>query len=180
MTDNRYRRLGTASIQGHTGVGIFRVQQASRLGIGKGEGTTCMGIVRTPCLAPNATGRKVIHSWFHTLITQIVVRAERKEDVWSQLAKVGNKFCHFIDAPPKLIAQGKHGERGVMTVFAHDVFTLLMKEAHQHTILGIEITPEGQFWLQINAQFIGSNECSFWWTPRMEAHMIDTIIGTSA
>ena len=34
-----------------------------------------------------------------------------------------------------------------MAIFAHNVDTLLVEERHQHAILGIEVTPEGQLWL---------------------------------
>ena len=68
----------------------------------------------------------------------------------------------------------------MMTISAQDVFTLLVQELHKHRILVIEISPEGKFRLQDDAQLICSDESSLWRTPTMEAHVVQAIGSTIA
>ena len=65
-----------------------------------------------------------------------------------------------------------------MTVFPHDIHTLFVEELHQYGVLGIEITPERQFRLQVYAQFISSSKGRLWRAPRVETHMVDAIVLT--
>ena len=64
----------------------------------------------------------------------------------------------------------------MVPVSAHDVLALLVQKGHKRGVLGIEIAPEWQFGLQINAHFIGCLERCFGWAPRVETHVIDAVL----
>ena len=72
--------------------------------IGKGEGTTGVGVIVAPAFATYSTGCKVVHTWFHALIAQIVVGTEGIDLIWCNLTEICDEFGHFVDIPPEFIA----------------------------------------------------------------------------
>ena len=63
-----------------------------------------MGVVVAPAFTTNSTGCEVVHTWFHTLIAQIVVGAEGIDLIRCYLTEISDEFSHFIDVPPEFIA----------------------------------------------------------------------------
>ena len=63
----------------------------------------------------------------------------------------------------------------MVTVFADDVLTFTQKKCHQAVVTAIEVTPERQLRLQINALNVCRREARIGRTPRMEAHVVDAI-----
>ena len=62
-----------------------------------------------------------------------------------------------------------------MAVGAQDILTLLVQELHQHGVLLVEVAPEGELWLQDDAEFIGCDESGFGGAPTMETYMVQTV-----
>ena len=146
--------------------------------IGKGERASGVGVIETPSLATNATSSKIIHSWLYTLVAQVVVATKGIDLVGSQFAEIGYELCHLINTPPKLITKSKHTKRGMMTIPTKNIFALLVQECHEQRILIVEATPEREFRLQDDTQFVGSCKGGIRGTPRVETHVIDAIVGT--
>ena len=68
----------------------------------------------------------------------------------------------------------------MVAIPAEDVLALLVEESHQQRVLIVETTPEGELWLQDDAQFVGRGESGFGWTPRVKPHVVQTVGGTFA
>ena len=152
------------------------VDHSSIVGIGKREGTTGMGIVFAPFLASDAASGEVIHSFFYSLITEIVIAAEGIVFIGRNLAEIIHKLLHLIDVAPEFITQRHHSERWMMTIFSEDILAFLMQERHQPFIHLIEGTPERKFRLEIDFQAVRCHESRLRWAPGMKAHMIDSIL----
>ena len=148
--------------------------------IGKGERAPGVGVVVAPTLSAYTTGGEIVHARLHTLIAEIVVRAEGIDLVWSYLTEILDEFSHFVNAAPKFITQSKHPEGWMMTIPAQDILALFVEKGHQRVILLIETTPERQFRLQDNTQLVCCDESSLWGTPGVEAHMVQTVGSTIA
>ena len=67
----------------------------------------------------------------------------------------------------------------MVTVPAQNIYAFLVQEGHQHTVLFVEVTPEGEFRLQDDVQRVGSGESGLRWAPAMKAHVIDAIVCTT-
>ena len=63
-----------------------------------------------------------------------------------------------------------------MTIFLEDVDAFLVEELHQDGILFVEIAPEREFGLHIDAKAVGSRECSLRGTPGVETNVVDSVI----
>ena len=160
----------------HRRIRMEMIDHSSIVGIGKREGTTGMGIVFAPFLASDAASGEVIHSFFYSLITEIVIASEGIVFIGRNLAEIIHKLLHLVDVAPKFITQRHHSERRMMTIFSEDILAFLMQERHQPFILLIERTPERKFRLEIDSQTISSHESSLRWAPGMKSHMIDSIL----
>ena len=124
-----------------------------------------MGIVVSPAFTAYTTGRKVVHTFLHALIAEIVIGTEGIDLIWCNLPEILDEFGHFVDAAPEFVAKGEHAEGGMMAIGAQDIFAFLVEELHQHGVLIVEIAPEGKFWLQDDAQFVSCDEGSLWRAP---------------
>ena len=176
MTDDGHGGEGASLLQIHLGVGVRGVEQSAPEDIGIGEGAAGVGIGGAPCLAAHAAGGEIVHAGFHTLIAQIVVGPEGEELVGCQPAEVGHKLTHFLYRAPEFIAQGEHHERGVVAILTHDVLALLVQEGHEALVGRVEVTPEGQFRLQVDAQAVGGLEGGLGRAPGVEAQVVDAIL----
>ena len=152
------------------------IDHSTIVGIGKRERATGMGIVFAPSLASDSTGGEVIHSFFYSLITKIVIASEGIVFIGRNLAEIIHKLLHLVDVAPEFITQRHHSERWMMTVFSEDIFAFLMQERHQPFILRIERTPERKFRLEIDSQTVRCHESRLRRAPGMKAHMIDSIL----
>ena len=159
----------------HRRIRMEMIDHSSIVGISKREGTTGMSIVFAPSLASDAASGEVIHSFFYSLITEIVIASEGIVFIWRNLAEIIHKLLHLVDVAPEFIPQRHHSERRMMTIFSEDIFAFLMQERHQPFILFIERTPERKFRLEIDSQTVRSHESRLRWAPGMKAHMIDSI-----
>ena len=162
-------------IKVHRRIRMEMIDHSSIVGIGKRERTTGMSIVFAPSLASDAASGKVIHSFFYSLITEIVIASESIVFIWRNLAEIIHKLLHLVDVAPEFITQRHHSERWMMTVFSEDILAFLMQERHQPFILLIERTPERKFRLEIDSQTIRCHESRLRWAPGMKAHMVDSI-----
>ena len=63
-----------------------------------------------------------------------------------------------------------------MTIFLEDVDAFLVEERHQDGILFVEIAPEREFGLHVDAKAIGSRERSLRGTPGVETNVVDSVI----
>ena len=113
-----------------------------------------MGIVFAPSLASDAASSEVIHSFFYSLVTEIVIASEGIVFIWRNLAEIIQKLLHLVDVAPEFITQRHHSERWMMTVFSEDVLAFLMQERHQPFILLIKRPPERKFRLEIDSQTV--------------------------
>ena len=152
------------------------IDHSSIVGIGKREGTTGMSIVFAPSLTSDAASGEVIHSFFYSLITEIVIASEGIVFIRRNLAEIIHKLLHLVDVAPEFITQRHHSERRMMTVFSEDVLAFLMQERHQPFILLIKRTPERKLRLEIDSQTVRCHESRLRWAPGMKAHMIDSIL----
>ena len=160
----------------HRRIRMEMIDHSSIVGIGKREGTTGMGIVFAPSLASDAASGEVIHSFFYSLITEIVIASEGIVFIGRNLAEIIHKLLHFVDVAPEFITQRHHSERWMMTIFSEDIFAFLMQERHQPFILLVEGTPERKLRLEIDSQTVRCHESRLRWAPGMKAHMIDSIL----
>ena len=156
------------------------IDHSSIVGIGKREGTTGMGIVFAPFLASDSASGEVIHSFFYSLITEIVIASKGIVLIGCNLAEIIHKLLHLVDVAPEFITQRHHSERRMMTVFSEDIFAFLMQERHQPFIFLIERTPERKLRLEIDSQAVRCHESRLRRTPGMKAHMIDSILLTGS
>ena len=62
-----------------------------------------------------------------------------------------------------------------MTIGAQDVLSLFMQELHQHRVLIIKVTPEGELRLKDDTILISSSESGLRRTPGVKAHMVQAI-----
>ena len=92
-----------------------------------------------------------------------------------KLKEVGDELLHLFRASPQLVAQAHHHERRVTGVFCQHVDALLVEKVHQHRVLVIEIAPQRQLGLQVEAQAVGRVEGLFGRAPRVESDVVDTI-----
>ena len=175
-------RIGqlTTLLEVHHRVGVEVVDHAPVSSVGKGEGSTGMGIVVAPALTAYTTSSKIVHAFLHALVTKVVVRAEGIDLIRGYLPEVLNELGHLVNAAPQFVTQSKHPEGGMMAIGAQDILALLVEELHKHRVLVIETAPEGKLWLQDDTQFVGSYESSLRRTPRMETYMVQTIGSTIA
>ena len=159
----------------HCRIRMEMIDHSSIVGIGKRERTTGMGIVFAPSLASDAASGEVIHSFFYSLITEIVIASKSIVFIWRNLAEIIHKLLHLVDISPEFITQRHHSERWMMTVFSEDVLAFLMQERHQPFILLIKRPPERKFRLEIDSQVVRCHESCLRWAPGMKAHMVDSI-----
>ena len=164
----------------HRRIRMEMIDHSSIVGIGKREGTTGMGIVFAPFLASDAASGEVIHSFFYSLITEIVIASEGIVFIGRNLAEIIHKLLHLVDVAPEFIPQRHHSERWMMTVFSEDVLTFLMQERHQPFILLVKRAPERKLRLEIDSQAVRCHESRLRWAPGMKAHMIDSILLTGS
>ena len=176
VRDDRDSGLIASLIKIHRRIRMEMIDHSSIVGIGKREGTTGMSIVFAPSLASNAASGEVIHSFFYSLITEIVIAAEGIVFIGRNLAEIIHKLLHLVDVAPEFITQCHHSERWMMTVFSEDIFAFLMQERHQPFILLVERTPERKFRLEIDSQAVRCHESRLRWAPGMKAHMVDSIL----
>ena len=160
----------------HRRIRMEMIDHSSIVGIGKREGTTGMSIVFAPSLASDAASGEVIHSFFYSLITEIVIASKSIVFIWRNLAEIIHKLLHLVDISPEFIPQRHHSERWMMTVFSEDVLAFLMQERHQPFILLIKRPPERKFRLEIDSQTVRCHESRLRWAPGMKAHMVDSIL----
>ena len=160
----------------HRRIRMEMIDHSSIVGIGKREGTTGMSIVFAPSLASDAASGEVIHSFFYSLITEIVIASEGIVFIWRNLAEIIYKLLHLVDVSPEFISQRHHSERWMMTIFSEDIFAFLMQERHQPFILLVKRAPERKFRLKIDFQTVRCHKSRFRWAPGMKAHMVDSIL----
>ena len=163
-------------IKVHRRIRMEMIDHSSIVSVGKREGTTGMGIVFAPSLASDAASGEVIHSFFYSLITEIVIASKSIVFIWRNLAEIIHKLLHFVDVAPEFITERHHSERWMMTIFSEDIFAFLMQERHQPFILLIKRAPERKFRLEIDSQTVRCHESRLRWAPGMKAHMIDSIL----
>ena len=176
VRDDRDSCLIASLIKIHRRIRMEMIDHSSIVGIGKREGTTGMSIVFAPSLASDAASGEVIHSFFYSLITEIVIASKSIVFIWRNLAEIIHKLLHLVDISPEFITQRHHSERRMVTVFSEDVLAFLMQERHQPFILLIKRPPERKFRLEIDSQTVRSHESRLRWAPGMKAHMIDSIL----
>ena len=176
VRDDGYVDQRASLLEVHPCVGVEVVDHTPICRIGKGERAARVGAVTSPTFAAYATGDEEVHAGFHALIAQVVVGTECVNLVGRHRAEVLNQFGHLGDASAQFIAKGKHTERGVVGIFAHDSLAFGQQELHQHGVLGVHIAPERQFGLQVDAAFVSRHKGSFGRTPRMEAHVVEAIL----
>ena len=176
VRDDRDSCLIASLIKIHRRIRMEMIDYSSIVGIGKREGTTGMSIVFAPSLASDAASGEVIHSFFYSLITEIVIASKSIVFIGRNLAEIIHKLLHLVDISPEFIPQRHHSERWMMTVFSEDVLAFLMQERHQPFILLIKRPPERKFRLEIDSQTVSSHESRLRWAPGMKAHMIDSIL----
>ena len=160
----------------HRRIRMEMIDHSSIVGIGKREGTTGMSIVFAPSLTSDSASGEVIHSFFYSLITEIVIASEGIVFIGRNLAEIIHKLLHLIDVAPEFITQRHHSERWMMTIFSEDILAFLMQERHQPFILLVERTPERKFRLEIDSQTVRCHESRLRWAPGMKAHMVDSIL----
>ena len=160
----------------HRRIRMEMIDHSSIVGISKREGTTGMSIVFTPSLTSDAASGEVIHSFFYSLITEIVIASEGIVFIWRNLAKIIYKLLHLVDVAPEFITQRHHSERWMMTIFSEDILAFLMQERHQPFILLVKRTPERKLRLEIDSQTVRCHESRFRRAPGMKAHMVDSIL----
>ena len=163
-------------IKVHRRIRMEMIDHSSIVSVGKREGTTGMGIVFAPSLASDAASGEVIHSFFYSLITEIVIASKSIVFIWRNLAEIIHKLLHFVDVAPEFITERHHSERRMMTIFSEDIFAFLMQERHQPFILLIKRAPERKFRLEIDSQTVRCHESRLRWAPGMKAHMVDSIL----
>ena len=151
------------------------IDHSTIVSIGKREGPTGMGIAFAPSLTSDSASGEVIHSFFYSLITEIVIAAEGIVFIGRNLAEIIHKLLHLVDVAPEFIAQRHHSERWMMTILPQNIHSLLMQERHQPFILLIKRPPERKFRLEIDSQTVRCHESRLRWTPGMKAHMVDSI-----
>ena len=176
MRDDWDSCLIASLIKVHRRIRMKMIDHSSIVGIGKRERTTGMSIVFAPSLASDATSGEVIHSFFYSLITEIIIASEGIVFIWRNLAEIIHKLLHLIDVAPEFITERHHSERRMMTVFSEDILAFLMQERHQPFILLVERTPERKFRLEIDSQTVRCHESRLRWAPGMKAHMVDSIL----
>ena len=79
------------------------IDHATVVGVGKGEGTACVGVEFSPFLAAVAAGHKEVHTLFPSLIAQIVVGTEGIELFGCYSTEVIGEFLHRGDIAPKFV-----------------------------------------------------------------------------
>ena len=160
----------------HRRIRMEMIDHSSIVGIGKREGTTGMGIVFAPSLASDSASGEVIHSFFYSLITEIVIASEGIVFIRRNLAEIIHKLLHLVDVAPEFITQRHHSERWMMTILPQDIHSLLMQKGHEFLILLVKRTPERKFRLEIDSQAVRCHESRLRWAPGMKAHMVDSIL----
>ena len=160
----------------HRRIRMEMIDHSSIVGIGKREGTTGMSIVFAPSLASDAASGEVIHSFFYSLITKIVIASEGIVFIWRNLAEIIHKLLHLVNVAPEFITQRHHSERWMMTILPQNIHSLLMQKGHEFLILLVKRTPERKFRLEIDSQTVRCHESRLRWAPGMKAHMIDSIL----
>ena len=159
----------------HRRIRMEMIDHSSIVGIGKREGTTGMSIVFAPSLASDAASGEVIHSFFYSLITEIVIASEGIVFIGRNLAEIIHKLLHLVDVAPEFITQRHHSERWMMTILPQNIHSLLMQKGHEFLILLVKRTPERKFRLEIDSQTVRCHESRLRWAPGMKAHMVDSI-----
>ena len=180
VRDDRDSCLIASLIKIHRRIRMEMIDHSSIVGIGKRERTTGMGIVFAPSLASDAASGEVIHSFFYSLITEIVIASESIVFIWRNLAEIIHKLLHLVDVAPEFITQRHHSERRMMTILPQNIHSLLMQERHQPFILLIKRPPKRKLRLEIDSQTVRCHESRLRWAPGMKAHMIDSILLTGS
>ena len=160
----------------HRRIRMEMIDHSSIVGIGKREGTTGMSIVFAPSLASDSASGEVIHSFFYSLITEIVIASEGIVFIWRNLAEIIHKLLHLVDVAPEFITQRHHSERRMMTILPQNIHSLLMQERHQPFILLIKRPPERKLRLEIDSQTVRCLKSRLRRAPGMKAHMVDSIL----
>ena len=164
----------------HRRIRMEMIDHSAIVGVGKRERTTGMSIVFAPSLASDAASGEVIHSFFYSLITEIVIASEGIVFIWRNLAEIIHKLLHLVNVAPKFITQCHHSERWMMTILPQNIHSLLMQKGHEFLILLVKRTPERKFRLEIDSQTVRCHESRLRWAPGMKAHMIDSILLTGS
>ena len=66
-----------------------------------------------------------------------------------------------------------------MAILQKNIGTFFVEKGHQFVVVTFEFSPERKFGLQIDTFDVGSHEGCLWWTPRMEADMVDAVALTN-
>ena len=176
MADDRHIAELTALFERACRIGTEMIEHATVGHIGKRERATRVGVVVAPPFTSNTAGGEIIHSCLHALVAQEIVGTKGVELVGTKGAEIIDKTLHGADASTQLVAKSHEDERRMMAIFLEDVDALLVEERHQDGILFVEIAPEREFGLHVDAQAVGSGERSLRGTPGMETNMVDAIV----
>ena len=176
VRDDRDSCLIASLIKINRRIRMEMIDHSSIVGISKRERTTGMSIVFAPSLASDAASGEVIHSFFYSLITEIVIASEGIVFIRRNLAEIIHKLLHLVNISPEFITQRHHSERWMMTILPQNIHSLLMQKGYEFLILLVKRTPERKFRLEIDSQTVRCHESRLRWAPGMKAHMIDSIL----
>ena len=114
---------------------------------------------------PHAACHEEILSRDVTLISEIYVGAIGGEQVGIHLTGAVDEYAHHLCVAPKLIADGEHGEGGVMGIIAEYALEIVGEESCQFGILIIDLTPYRELRLEVDPRLIGGSETGLRGTP---------------
>ena len=104
MTDHRHGNTLDAFREVDEGVGIGAVDDSAVVNISKREGTTGVGIKRSPFLSTVATGSEIVHSILPSAISQEGVGAEGVQFCLVYFAVSIDESCHGLGIPAQFVA----------------------------------------------------------------------------
>ena len=149
---NNWKRTGIhCFIEVHASVGISVIDISSIIGVGKGEGTTRVGVEFLVAFTTRSACSEIVHAFLPSLIAEVEIGTESEEFFGTNLAELIHKLLHLRYVAPQFIAQSHHHKRRMMPIGFQYFLSLVEQETHQAQVLGIEVTPERQFGLQVNA-----------------------------
>ena len=173
VADHRHRdtleRLG--EVPG--GTRIEMVQNAAVHRVAESEGTADVGVILAVCLAPRPAGGEEIHSVDIALPAQESVGTIGIQDLRGFLPDGLYQLLHHRLLAPKLVAQGEHRERGVMSISTDDVQALFPQEREE--FLPFQRPPERELRLEVDPELVRGRESGLRRAPGMEPDVVDAV-----
>ena len=150
------------------------VQDAAVLRIAESERTAYVRVIGAIRFPAGPAGSHEVHAFDRSLITQEGVGPIRIKDLWSLRPEGGDHLLHHGLFPPQFVPQGEHRKGWMMAVGFQDIQALFPEEGQQ--LFPFQRTPERQFRLEVDAQFVRRGESGLRRAPGMEADMVEAVV----